>query len=697
MRHLQRTQRRLLLIGAGGLAAIIFMLWLLPAPPVAGQSPDAAAIPSTLPVYKMLLPAVNVDTALRIGNLFNELDAQNVISRTTHRGTESLGLVNEDKKIIFEQFRASGGFNAFHAAAFGDGSVKGPLNADDAKALACDFLTTRSLFPAEAAFIDCAVGGGQLPYPTIIGRSTILTPAVGSADVSISAAISATEEIGLIVQVPLALRVSRLTSIPLRGPGGHLSLLFVSTDQKNGPVLLDNDYPGLAAVAEPWFERQGETRGNYPVVPMTQALAAATQRLREEFVGASSVDPGTPELAYWADEAEAEQKNLVPVWLFENATATVDGETFTARGFTTPGVQGFLPDVEINSPPDGTQFWAGKPFTLTGQIQGGNGPYIYRWLLDDDTVLGSGNTSGPVQLVTTNLPFLTRDGGPADLVVRLEATDQNDATASDGVTLLAGPLHVYLPTVARAGGASASGDVSAAAPPYRMGVEWVQYYNGHGADLPGTPPDANGFYNSLQAYGWAGTFKWSNNSAWEKDWRECSLGGGDCTYGVDRADYAYFSGHGSVGRIYFGVNKDSYNFYGGNARYQNLRWVSFSSCNTIRGTDIGHWFNAFQGAHMLLGFHSVMADIAFGGPVAYNMKIPSFFGIEFPWAQLTIREAWVKTAFDKNAGRPAYIYAVGTNGVNPANNKLPKGGAGNLPRPFPVASYHWVWWSLPGD
>ena len=700
----QRTHPviRVALLSLGGLLVTMLALWLAAAPPAAGQSPETAALPSQLPVYKLLAPAVNNDSALRIGNLFNQVGAQEVVTRPTHRGTESLALVNTNTEIIFEQFRASGGFRAFHIQAFGDGSVRGALDADAAKALACNFLQSRQLFPAEATFTDCAVDAAALPYPTIIGQRTVLTQSLGSPGVNVSAAISTTEQIGIIVQVPLALAINRTTFIRLAGPGGHLSLLFVSTDQQNGPVLLDSNYRGLAAVAEPWFGRSLQSRGDYDIVPLSQAMAAAAQRLRQEFVGASSVDPGTPEVVYWADEAEAEQENLMPMWLFENATATVDGETFTARAFTLPGVEDFLPDVQITSPADGSQYWAGRPFTLTGQIQGGSGPYAYRWLQDDGTVLASDSSSGPeAELVTSALPFVTREGAPAEVVVRLEATDENGATASDGVRLLAGPRQVFLPTIARAGGVGASGDVSVAAPPYRMGVEWVQFYNDVASDLPGTSPDANGFYNQLQSYGWSGVFKWSNNGAWEKDWRDCSLGGADCTYGVDRADYAYFSGHGSPRRILFGVEKDAYRFQAANARYQNLRWVSFSSCNTIRGgstSEVSPWFNAFQGVHMLLGFHSVMADIAFGGPVAYNMKVPWFpFIGELPSLQMTIPQAWVKTAFDMNAGRPSYLYAVGTNGVNPANNKLPKGSAGNLLRPFPVASYHWVWWSLPGD
>jgi len=66
--------------------------------------------------------------------------------------------------------------------------------------------------------------------------------------------------------------------------------------------------------------------------------------------------------------------------------------------------------------------------------------------------------------------------------------------------------------------------------------------------------------------------------------------------------------------IAFGVSKDSTSFFGDNARYSTVRWVAFSSCQTLRAgpfvsatpanTPLADWFNAFQGAHLLLGFHS---------------------------------------------------------------------------------------------
>lgn len=702
MKRMHRVPFKAVLALLSGASLLVLSLWLIAAPPAAGQGP-----PSSLPVFQLIPPPVNTDNVASMANMFDQIGGRNPFTETTRLGTLRYTVGNTATGAIFERYGATGGLFAYNSqVAFGDGSVRGSLDPGQARQLACDFLTWNQLFPNEATFIDCAVGGSNLPYPVIVANSTVLTPAGGSGGQAVGGT-STTEQIALIVQVPLAISTHSGGDIPLRGPGGHLSVLVVSTDPSD-PItpVLDSNFPGVAALAEPWYGRQLQSLGNFPVLPAVQAVQMAAEILSQQLPEGAQVNPGSPELVYWVEEPAAEQPNLLPEWYFPNATAVVDGQTVNMRGIHFPAVQGFNPTVQITQPANNNTFVPGEPVNFVGTISGGNGgpPYDYQWLLDDGTVLGSGtsNTSGgSVSLSTSNLPFALHNGEPALVTVRLMATDQNGATASAAVTLRPSVLYAYVPLVLRTGGGTGqaqNSEVPAAAPPYKVLAEYVHLYNEIASDLPGTVPDATGFYNGLGNYGWSKTFLWSNNLAWEKDWRDCSLGGGDCSYGADIADFAYFAGHGSVARIYFGVQKDSYSFYGGNARFNNVRWVGFSSCNTIRGTDISHWFNAFKGAHMLLGFHSVMADIAFGGPLVENMRIPKLFGvIEIPQWQLTIREAWVKTAFDLNAGRPAYIYAVGTNGVNPVNNKLPKGGDPALPRPFPVASWHWVWWSLPGD
>jgi hypothetical protein len=90
---------------------------------------------------------------------------------------------------------------------------------------------------------------------------------------------------------------------------------------------------------------------------------------------------------------------------------------------------------------------------------------------------------------------------------------------------------------------------------------------------------------------------------------------------------------------------------------------------------------------MVLGFHSVMGDIPFGFNFGFNMYNPLY--PIFPWLQPSIREALVNTAFSMNAGKPAYLYAVGN--LDPVNFKLPPSSAGPLPALTGIYQYRWVW------
>ena len=235
-------------------------------------------------------------------------------------------------------------------------------------------------------------------------------------------------------------------------------------------------------------------------------------------------------------------------------------------------------------------------------------------------------------------------------------------------------------------------DTLQAAP--RVGVEWIMNYHDPAHNLSLTKADAEGFYNWLGIWGWQKTFDWGNDAAWEKDWRDCTLGGIDCGLGVDRAEFTFFSGHGSPSSWYFGVTRDYNGAWAGNARFQNIRWAAFSSCNTVRGgpyvgpgdPQLTDWFAAFKGLYMVLGFHSTMKDVAFGSQFAFNLYNPLYNFI--PSMQPTVSQAWVNTAFQMNAGKPAYLYAVGN--LNPVNYKLPKSGP--LPALTGIYQFRWVWW-----
>jgi hypothetical protein len=406
------------------------------------------------------------------------------------------------------------------------------------------------------------------------------------------------------------------------------------------------------------------------------------------------------------EDVAEEQEFSMPVWIFNDATAMVDGDEVNLRGFTLPAVEGFLPEVHIASPADGTRYLPGTGINLTAQITSGESPYTYTLELEDGTLLATGITEGgEITISSGDLPASERpDRG---LFLRLEAVDSNGVPGEDTLVLL-DPLSIFVPVINKTllGSTLSLNYYAPALRPLSpelpqatrsMGVEWIRYYNGHGSNLPGTQPDGTGFDNKMIGHGYMGRFHWYNNDAWEKDWRDCTLGGIDCTSGVDRVDFAYFAGHGSPAKIYFGVAKDAYNASAANARFQNLRWAGFATCQTLRaGPYVGpgnppltQWFNSFRGSYMLLGFHSNMADVAFGPRLVDNMKPVTFLGLTL--YQHSIREAWVTTAFQMNAGKPAYLYAVGSR--NPVNDKLPSGSSTNTLAPLTgIYQYRWVWW-----
>jgi hypothetical protein len=58
----------------------------------------------------------------------------------------------------------------------------------------------------------------------------------------------------------------------------------------------------------------------------------------------------------------------------------------------------------------------------------------------------------------------------------------------------------------------------------------------------------------------------------------------------------------------------------------------------------------------------------------------------------SVREAWVLTAFQMNAGKPAYLYARSAT-LYPVNTRIPPSGI-SIPtlNPATITSFHWVWW-----
>jgi hypothetical protein len=650
-----------------------------------------------LPVFKVNSIAVSSNTTQSLANAFSPLAEQTVLE-DQYLGHARFTVGNEATGTLLEQFGATGGFYAYNPeVAYGE-TARGMLDNNQAQFYACQFLLTNELLPKDPKIltgapteVTCDYNFEQNPYRVIEAFSNQGTPETNPEAILIA----------LIVQVPMELNTgqfSQVRTIPLSGPGGHMSLLFTTTNPDDEGFSLDpQNAPGLSAAALPFFGRETSflknVNGRDPVDVQREITAA----VRASFPEGSDITVPDPALVYWVSDAAQPQTTLEPSFEFKGITVMVDGEEMVLRDIVVPAVEGgeegFGPSVAITAPANSSNFLPGAVVNLAGTVMNGTAPYQYSWSLDDGTVLAEGtlDAAGTINASTSSLPAVSKSGIPSPVLVRLSVTDFDDVTRE--ATLFLNPTaapSVWLPSVnnGEIGPITPVAD-SGPAPDNRLEIHMAGYsfgveagadyppYGPGGSDLPGVPPDANGFRTHMLSYGWTQKFYWANASAWEKDWRDCSLGGIDCTYGVDRVDFAYYAGHGSTAGISLPSSVDSSWFPASKARYQTVRWVGFASCLTLRAqgspAPIRQWFNAFQGAHMLLGFNSLMADVAFGPRLVDNMRMPTFLGlVDLPWAQLTIRQAWVQTAFEMNAGKPAYIYAVGSNGVNPVNNKLPR-------------------------
>jgi hypothetical protein len=676
-----------------------------------------AAMP--IPAFQFLPPQVSADGSVRpLGGRFSAIGRAGDIDQTPYLNQPRYTMVNTDTGAILEQYGATGGFYAYNPTeAFGEES-RGDIDPVLAQRHACNVLYGYNgmLFPDDDLISTpevfwCDYEFEKNPYKTNLIQ--------GSAADAAGRTIGSVETLGIIVQVPLSLNTGRYvqepSNVPIGGAGGHISMLFRTTEeiqptQANAVFSLDESVPGLAAIAMPFYSRELQHLGNFAMRDMAEVQAEVRQQVEETYPTASQITVTAPALIYTVGDAAQVQTVLEPVFDFGGIEVVVDGETIILRNIEIPAIEDptFGPDVAILSPAEGSYFAPDTAVSLLGNISGGTAPYTYSWSIDGAVIVtGTLPSAGDVNATASDLGLDSRSFVPSPINVILEAQDSDGITRYALITLFQEPMgEIYLPAVL-SNNSEVSGDMGAyqydmLAPTavYHYGTHAGSDYPPYGAggsDLPGVIPDVNGFRSSMSSYGWTSRYNYWNVNAWEKDWRDCSLGGVDCTDGVDRVAFAYYAGHGGPGGLSMpNKTKDSGWFDGANARYSTLRWAGFASCQTLRvqgyssgNEPIRRWFGAFQGAHMLMGFNSNMKDVAFGPRLVDNMRPVTMFGIVL--YQRSIREAWVHTAFNMNAGKPAYIYAKSAS-VNPENNKLPRTSDPMPARPFPAVSYHWVWW-----
>lgn len=205
-----------------------------------------------------------------------------------------------------------------------------------------------------------------------------------------------------------------------------------------------------------------------------------------------------------------------------------------------------------------------------------------------------------------------------------------------------------------------------------FGVWWVEDYPPAGlggSDLPATRPDALGLRDYLTSdckfslFGvcitqwsspkWTPRFVFGNTNAWSTDWRRSANGGSENSY-IDTLDLAYFAGHGSTAGILFGVGSptpttvtknDALGAWGD----RDLDWIGLAACNVLDDpvSNLQGWGEAMNGVRLIMGFKTVMNDVAHG--VEFGKAIRDGY---------TFTQAWFRAA-DKlqSQGRVARVLA----------------------------------------
>lgn len=689
-----------------------------------GAAPASQISGMMLPIYTMSAPVVSSDTVFGLSQTFDKITPSSVGPQVMEYKGFDLQLMADDLgEVLVEQYAATGGFYAFKPnLAFSD-TPFGELGWAKAKSAACYYLYDLGFISLDGKLL-VGHGTNSKLQQTIVSTQPFDDCSIPPNSFTVSSIMKTEEDAvtgvrttittGYLVQVAMRVQIDN-NIIPLGGPGGHISLLHHETLFDS----LSSDASGLGAVAMPFYGRETAPLmrdGQEVTLPLLDSKAVKSEMLASitrTFPNADSITIPDPILEYYITDASTPQSIMEPTYTFKGITVIQDGQEIALRDVTQPAVAGgpggLGPTVAITSPSGGSSFVPFSPVTLTGLIEDGVAPYQYEWIVGDGSVKDSGqlDSAGEVTLVNADWPISGRGGVSGIVEVTLRVTDAEGVQRSASLGILpTGFQFIFLPLVSNLTQMfgmnelpSAELDAELQAYPYRFGVHGNSDYKPYGeggSDLPAVVGDVNGFGKIMSAVGWPKKFDWRNANAWELDWRDCSLGGIDCTEGFDTVDFGYYAGHGGPGGLDITDTVEDSWVAGEKTRFSYLRWAAFSSCKTLRATPndtsapIRKWFNAFQGAHLLLGFHSNMSDIEFGAPFATRMIL----GRLVPFMpSMTIKDAWLATVFAMNAGKPAYIYAVGTNGVRGDSNYLPRVNDPALPRPYPVAGYAWVWWN----
>ncbi|MDG4830813.1 DUF6345 domain-containing protein [Solwaraspora sp. WMMD1047] len=421
-----------------------------------------------------------------------------------------------------------------------------------------------------------------------------------------------------------------LAGLPVTGQGARLRMTFApdGTVSQLSHALRKVERAGEVAVISP-AEASRACRALYPA-----GVRQQTPTLGYQF----------PELAATNADGKGRVATIVPQY-----TCNPVAETGNLAHRLVPAVADSAPSGKL------TASRSGDKVEATISVSGGTEPYSYAWS-SSSTVLDDARGGDSISYLRT-----ARENAASGEQLTVEVTDANGLTATATVAL-DGDGDASVETVPGGGGFGVL-----AVGPVDVGIEQTV------DEWQCAQDSANGFRNVMTSKGVPTVFDWRGHNAWEWDFKDPSLGGGDNSY-VDNVDATWYTGHGSPSGFTFKSSVNDNWIVPGDSRWGNrdLEWLQLESCQVLRDTNGTHnyfsrWRQAFQGLHILNGFHTNAYCVGGGTGRSFAEYL---FPKKFLWWTIRpaqrVQTAWALMAIDKEPGGVVYrsMGAYRWDGVN---------------------------------
>jgi hypothetical protein len=407
---------------------------------------QVAPPPTSMLVYKVVLPPIDEDYVHRIGQAFGI--SNTMFTNSDHSAFYMTGGISDTLQLRVD--RNSGGFLFQNVAElWNHPEVPRTLPPGNSFAirLAGQFLEENSNYLPGVLEAN--------PGPTVHLEGPVLM-APGTNGV-----MAAQEQKGTDYAVSYArsLDIGNGQFATVVGPGSRLNVYLGDNDEVIG---LKGGWRHVEPVREPVAAGvEATTQVTVPIKTSDEAweefLADPTIALAQPPLALEYNKIGKPEpaLAYYEQSSSISQAELIPVWIFvadlytgtvappaqvqvtDLVTVATDVKIYVPAEANPEA----LPTATIIEPAPGTPVGLGTNLELVGEASGGTPPYSFLWSSSKDGILGTGNP-----LTVTGLSGEVRSSEVQPNTITLLVTDANGKTATDTADVVA-PLYTYLPLV----------------------------------------------------------------------------------------------------------------------------------------------------------------------------------------------------------------------------------------------------------